>query len=261
MAIATLPITEEQFKQAALELIAVFEGFKSAPYEDTNEKKLLTVGHGFNLEDRATLLAVLNEGFKLNLNDKSDLFRTFVQITTSNEFSLAEKRQLLDEKIAEASKNNESKFTSFTLQEAQSSNVLKILLESFITTVNSKLSTEELDFSTERAALVSLAYNSPSLLGDKLINAIKAGNRAAAWFEVRYNSNGNVEASNRRYIESALFGLYRDASNVSASEAQDIISFLTANNNAALEQIHKEENADNSLGLHHAYCPSYSMAA
>lgn len=45
--------------------------------------------------------------------------------------------------------------------------------------------------SRERAALVSLAYANPtSLLGDKLMSAIASGNRAEAWYQIRYQSNG-----------------------------------------------------------------------
>ncbi|MCC6143926.1 MAG: hypothetical protein IT368_08980, partial [Candidatus Hydrogenedentes bacterium] len=49
--------------------------------------------------------------------------------------------------------------------------------------------------SRERAALVSLAYNNPALLGNALGNAIINGDRAEAWYEIRYNSNKNALAA------------------------------------------------------------------
>ncbi|MFM6632449.1 MAG: VWA domain-containing protein, partial [Microcystis panniformis] len=71
--------------------------------------------------------------------------------------------------------------------------------------------------SLERAVLVSMAFNRPNLLGTGLQTAINTdGDRAEAWFEIRYNSNGGASASTgiarRRYLESEIFGLY-DQSN------------------------------------------------
>ncbi|MFM6407270.1 MAG: hypothetical protein ACKPGT_22395, partial [Microcystis sp.] len=69
-----------------------------------------------------------------------------------------------------------------------------------------------IDLSWERATLVSLAFNAPTLVGTGLRTAINAGDRAEAWFEIRYNSNGGTSRSRgiakRRYIESETFGLY-----------------------------------------------------
>lgn len=66
--------------------------------------------------------------------------------------------------------------------------------------------------SKERAALVSLAYNNPALLGGGLAKALVNGNRAEAWYQIRYASNGGDSRTpgiaNRRYRESDLFGLY-----------------------------------------------------
>ena len=66
--------------------------------------------------------------------------------------------------------------------------------------------------SKERAALISLAYNNPALLGDGLATALVNNNRAEAWWEIRYSSNGGQSPSqgiaNRRNRESDLFNLY-----------------------------------------------------
>ncbi len=71
--------------------------------------------------------------------------------------------------------------------------------------------------SLERAVLVSMAFNNANLLGTGLQTAINTdGDRAEAWFEIRYNSNAGASASTgiarRRYLESEIFGLY-DQSN------------------------------------------------
>ena len=83
--------------------------------------------------------------------------------------------------------------------------------------------------SRERAALVSLAYNSPALLGGGLASALNDGNRGEAWYQIRYQSNGNALAglANRRYRESALFGLYDNETNPPKEEAVQIYQMYT----------------------------------
>jgi GH24 family phage-related lysozyme (muramidase) len=82
--------------------------------------------------------------------------------------------------------------------------------------------------SQERAALASLVYNRGA--GAYQANmqpfrdAVAAGDRGEAWYEMRYNawgSNATYEPGlrKRRYMESELFGLYDDPSNVTAEEA------------------------------------------
>ncbi len=81
----------------------------------------------------------------------------------------------------------------------------------------------------ERIALISLAYNSPSYLGNGLGMAIANNNRAEAWWEIRYNSNSNGIYANRRYEESALFNLYDDSANVKEDEARQVYRMYTKN--------------------------------
>jgi len=75
--------------------------------------------------------------------------------------------------------------------------------------------------SREREALFSLCWNGPSLLGPKLKAAIEAGDRAEAWYEIRYNSNGNGISglANRRYVEAETFGLYDSEGKARLAEA------------------------------------------
>lgn len=71
--------------------------------------------------------------------------------------------------------------------------------------------------STERVAFVSLTYNRGITAVHKKMHAfyeaVQTGNRAEAWFQIRYNSQtkdpNNVNGiANRRYAESELFCLY-----------------------------------------------------
>ncbi len=63
-----------------------------------------------------------------------------------------------------------------------------------------------LDQSREMMALSSMAFNGPGLIGLKLTAALYYGDRAEAWYEIRYNS-GASHAS-RRFLEADTFALY-----------------------------------------------------
>ncbi len=86
----------------------------------------------------------------------------------------------------------------------------------------------------EFAVLVSLKYN--GALGPKLINAIKNGDRAEAWYEIRYNSSksGGINVGGlvkRRYFEAEYFGPYSssvDANNVATMTDENAKSMFRA---------------------------------
>jgi len=106
--------------------------------------------------------------------------------------------------------------------------------------------------SNERLALLSMVYNGglgvfgQALSQSKLLTALETGNRAEAWFEIRYNTNAESTRTdatsfrvaggiaNRRYAESDLFGLYNggDGSAATATpdtvEAKDVLRMYTA---------------------------------
>lgn len=85
--------------------------------------------------------------------------------------------------------------------------------------VKSKLGTElynSLQNTKELVALVDLAYNGgASIFGAGLVNALANNDRAEAWFQIRYQSNGGnsyqtvgTGIAERRVAESNLFDLY-----------------------------------------------------
>lgn len=80
---------------------------------------------------------------------------------------------------------------------------------------------------SEALALASLFYNNPSLVGPGMIAALKAGNSAQAWYQIRYRSdandpNGGIEK--RRMYESAVFGM--DGADSSLSQAEQDYEML-----------------------------------
>lgn len=90
--------------------------------------------------------------------------------------------------------------------------------------------------SDERVALTSIAYNrGPAmLLGSSsrpehpVMDAIREGDRAEAWYQLRYNcwgSDPNFEGGlrKRRFAEAHVFGLYDDPDNVPPAEARNVM--------------------------------------
>jgi Ca2+-binding RTX toxin-like protein len=84
----------------------------------------------------------------------------------------------------------------------------------------------QLNGSNEMIALVSLALNAQSLIGPFLASAIVNGDRAEAWYQIRYQSNADGEHASRRYVESALFGL-EDPGSVDLNQAKQILQMYT----------------------------------
>lgn len=87
----------------------------------------------------------------------------------------------------------------------------------------------------ELLALFSLGYNqkegATKLLGDGLGWAIQHGNRAEAWYQIRYVSNGDQSngIAKRRYTESEIFGLYANPSNPTDQELKDFYRMYQRN--------------------------------
>ena len=101
----------------------------------------------------------------------------------------------------------------------------------------------EMPFSAERAAFVSLTYNRGTTNLEArmqgFFDAVSVGDRAEAWFQMRYMSWGTATAFEaglraRRLIESTEFGLYDDA-DVDATEAKSVYAMLAAHREAILQ--------------------------
>ncbi|WP_422551398.1 calcium-binding protein [Methylovulum miyakonense] len=82
--------------------------------------------------------------------------------------------------------------------------------------------------SKERLVLLSLSYNGVLNSSVSLAAAIRNDNRAEAWFEIRYNSNGDDSPglAKRHYYEAKVFSLYNDETNITADEAKQIYRML-----------------------------------
>ncbi|MGY1457153.1 glycoside hydrolase family protein [Luteimonas sp. A534] len=90
--------------------------------------------------------------------------------------------------------------------------------------------------SDERIALVSVTYNRGvgAMQGHAVLDAIAEGDRAEAWYQMRYNCWGSREdmeggLRKRRFAESEVFGLYDDRDSVGLEEAADVYRMYQSN--------------------------------
>lgn len=120
-----------------------------------------------------------------------------------------------------------------TLNEAESDQLLRASMREYEGPANAL----NMPMSDERVALVSLTYNRGvgALAGNAgrnvpehpIMDAIRDGDRAESWFQMRYNcwgSRDDMEGGlrKRRFAESQVFGLYDDPGNVGVDEARSV---------------------------------------
>lgn len=102
--------------------------------------------------------------------------------------------------------------------------------------------------SDERVAMISLTYNRGvgSINAHPVMDAIRQGDRAEAWFQIRYNCWGSDKLGEqypdsrsmegglrkRRFAEAQVFSLYDDPASVSSAEARSVYRMF---------QLHRKE--------------------
>jgi Ca2+-binding RTX toxin-like protein len=195
------------------------------PYYDGS----IAIGYGFDLLVRSDaeinkFLADAGLGIMLSEADKNLLAAGRAYVAAKNTLSADEfetalkyiKDQLSLNLGAEA---NASKLYDVYVKNVAEKDVDKFLAKNGISLGDSK----------ERIALISLAYNSPGLLGGGLADALKQNDptdaRAEAWYQIRYAHADQLWE--RRYAEAAMFGLYKDNASVTPDEAKAVYRMFT----------------------------------
>lgn len=202
---------QENYVDAIIELITGTEGHGSRVYIDNDG------------------MASIGYGYTFNRNDNIALW-TAAGITLTP----AELQVLQQIDNAPSSQKTNMAFTQFTRQithdEAQE------LLRQTYTKYEGPAKDLNLPLSPERVAFVSVTYNrGAGTVRRKMkdfYQAIRDGNRAEAWFQIRYNSLGNQNPTvvngiaKRRYLESQIFGLYDDPDNINPQEAASVFKMF-----------------------------------
>ena len=193
-----------------------------------DSKNIPTVGYGINI--KAMSYSNIERAYKFALTGKIDGQITSVQASGLKiiETWKSDKTPTLAEDLSLIAKSNgtggtkaeQKALNSLWLTDAQASKLLEAKINGlpglFSGSIEKGLAARLKDFgatvpadSQEKLVLFSLYYNSPSLIGPGIANAIKTDNHAKFWYEVRYNHDNFSEKGlqNRRETESNKVGI------------------------------------------------------
>ena len=167
--------SDPEYTSQRFEMIAEREAWRSGSYWDgvksaPNGKGYRTVGYGYNMDSVGHKDLFIKT---LQVNEKyfDDVHSGRVEITE------AQGRKLFDAAVDEAESVVDNRLKGVDLNHQQ------------------------------RLALVSMAYNSPKLIGQNLVGHLKGGRMEKAVEEILYKSNGSrmLGLYNRRYEEALTF--------------------------------------------------------
>jgi len=215
------------------ELLVLLEGSTMTPYVDSVGDP--TIGIGFNLVynlEPVLRVIVGKKNWSDTLLDRltAEVEKSYTPNTTGSVQANLDKVMKTWHDTKNASVPENFKFRN----EAQVTKALNALAPYYDGRIDDWLS--GIPDSREREALFSLCWNGPNLLGPKLKAAIEAGDRAEAWYEIRYNSNGNGIAglANRRYVEAETFGLFDTQGKATFAEALEAGQMLARHHETVL---------------------------
>ncbi|WP_439618985.1 M10 family metallopeptidase C-terminal domain-containing protein [Shinella sp.] len=221
-------LSTSAYRKTGFDLLLNLEGSTRRAYLDTAADPAPTIGIGFNLRYNLepVLKAIAGSGWNATLQAR---LKTVIDDTyAKGETTLLNSR--LDKVMADWNATRDPgvpKTFGFT-SDMQIQAALTAISPRYEAVIDKWLS--GIPNSTERAVLFSMAYNAPALLGPKLKAAILDGDRAEAWYEIRYNSNGSGHAgiANRRYVEAEHFKLFAKEGTATTAEALDAGLMYTA---------------------------------
>jgi Ca2+-binding RTX toxin-like protein/GH24 family phage-related lysozyme (muramidase) len=203
--------TQEQYVDAVIKLISEVEGFGGRVYRLNDSKATIGYGYTFNSNDNLSLWT--NSGIALTPEEQNILQRIDNATTDEQKTNIAY-----------------SQFTRrITKDEARA------LLRQTYPEYEGPALTLDMSLSPERVALVAVTYNRGEGAVKKnmqdFYQAIRDGNRAEAWFHIRYNSLGKIDQyvngkAKARYLQSEVFGLYDDYNNVGTIEARSVFQMF-----------------------------------
>jgi GH24 family phage-related lysozyme (muramidase) len=202
--------TQEQYVGAIVELITRVEGPATGVYPDDDGMASIGYGYTFNRNNNVALWTAAG-----------------INLTPAQ-------RQLL-QKIDNAPENQKTNL-ALTWSRAITIDEARALLRQTYPRYEGPANALAMPISLERVAFVSVAYNrGVGHLDERMwgfYQAIRDGDRAEAWFQIRYNALGNQKPATvngiavRRYLESEVFGLYDDPNNVSAQAAISVFKMF-----------------------------------
>jgi len=219
-----IPHTINNYNDVLRELCTENEGFRGKVYYNKDDTP--TIGYGlalYNKKSGAKESTAFDDIKKAGINiSKTDekifhKIETAMQANPRNDITIKKLVNQLDLDLG--SEKTGKKVYSYTAEryEAATKSALGTTLY------------DELKDSKELASLVDLVYNGGGgIIGPGMKHALEHGNRAEAWFQMRYDSNGGASRgsagkglADRRVRESNMFSLYDENPNV--ENMKDII--------------------------------------
>jgi Ca2+-binding RTX toxin-like protein len=237
---ANVDANSSTYQDLRLRAIKLFEGVVPTAYTDNFKDKngvsqpKVTIGIGFNIEDNAKLRGFVYSELRINENGADAEYRKELdKIIEDSKYKADDFTNIKNDLNAVMARRN-GIYKTFSLDDDQIKNVFNRAAVEFEGYLDTWLTgvTGPID-EGQRAALFSLAWNgwitnagtgSPSLK-----KALVAGDRAEAWYEIRYNTSPSNIA--RHYTEAQLFGLYKNPAHVDDVEAQQVINMFLNHKN------------------------------
>ncbi len=235
-------INTSQYQALRLDLLSRVEEsgvLSQKPYLDS--KGIPTIGVGMNLQSESTRRIVLDTIFgiiELSGDESAEsLYRTEIASVVSQTYPKTKAgKELLQSNLnavmarraADSRITSPNKRSTFAFANDQEiADTFNTLSRSYEDQINSWLG--NIPESQERAVLFSLAYNGILTESSSLKSAISSGNRPEAWYQIRYQSNGDHlnGIAKRRYYESQIFGL-TDSTSVGVDEAKSVFRMYTS---------------------------------
>lgn len=254
MAITYNELGEQAYVDQLFNFIVAHEADKRDPYLDTHEDTFVTIGYGFNIEGNPAIRTEVYKelGFRAFIEDEDqfseevqareqyyiDQMNAVLNAGGTNAATITTLHNLMAQRAAdpiyEDSGVDLSK-TSFSFSGGQAGldemrRVFNTARTTFETQVDSLVA--GVPPSTERIALFSMAYNDLLDQSPSFLQAMADGNRARAYYELRFNSNPGriLGVHNRRIAESNFFGLYNDPGEMTADEldeeSKNVVRFM-----------------------------------
>jgi GH24 family phage-related lysozyme (muramidase) len=197
-----------------------------------------TEGMHANAQDVGDGRATIGWGYTLNRDNNVAIWRAAGVALSDDQW-----RTLT---VVDAAHGNDKTRTGLTFTKRVNEAEADQLLRASMAEYEGPANLLSMPLSDERVAVVSLAYNrgvgniagSPgrNVPEHPVMDAIRNGDRAEAWFQIRYNCWGSDELANqypsdrsnegglrkRRFAEAQVFGLYDDPAAVPADEARSV---------------------------------------
>ncbi len=203
---------EQTYRDALYTFMASVEGINENAYIVGGE---ITIGLGFNISSNYDLRHLVYEALGVSA-DTSTVQALDSVIVGKGKYDsdLTKLNDIMHQWAKSHGKQNPDTF-NFTIDTDIIKTIFYLSQGFFEAKIDDFCAAYGIDIipnSNERIALFSLAYNQKNdnpLLGEKLGEAIALEDRAEAWCQIRYYSNGEQtnNTAKRRFLESTLFGV------------------------------------------------------